>query len=59
MYLILSPSDIYFLTGVRAHDPGEIMVLLGGEKPIVFCDARTSGLFDADRFVIMSSRYNW
>jgi hypothetical protein len=28
MYLILSPSDIYFLTGVHTHDPGEVFILL-------------------------------
>lgn len=26
---------------------------------IVFCDARTSGLFDADRFEIISDREKW
>lgn len=59
MYLILSPSDIYFMTGVHPHDPGEIMILLGAEKSIVFCDARTSGLFDAGQFAIIDSREQW
>lgn len=58
MYLILSPSDIYFLTGIRPHDPGEIMILHGGEKPLVLCDARTSGLFDSEKFQIVV-RENW
>jgi len=28
MHLIISPSDIYYLTWVRPHDPGEILILL-------------------------------
>ena len=52
MHLILSPSDIFYLTGVRSHDVGEIMILLAAAKPIIFCDMRTSGLFDPEHYRI-------
>lgn len=26
-HLIINPSDIYYLTGVRPHDPGEIFII--------------------------------
>lgn len=47
MHLIINPSDISFFTGVHTHDPGEILIVYD-ENMIqsVFCDARTSALFD-------------
>lgn len=59
MDLILSPSDIYYLTGVHSHDPGEIMILLSSEKPTIFCDLRTSGLFSPEKYTIVDSREKW
>ena len=59
MYLVLALSDIYALTGVHAHDPGEILVLLSPEKPTVFCDLRTNGLFDAKKYIVVDNREKW
>ncbi len=59
MHLILSPSDIFYLTGVRSHDVGEIMILLAAAKPIIFCDMRTSGLFDPEHYRIIDDRGQW
>lgn len=77
MHLIINPSDIYFLTGVRSHDSGEILILLNAldstsrssipqnlagmtEKVgIIFCDARTSALFDGQKYQIIDDRKKW
>lgn len=59
MDLILNPSDIYSLTGVRSHDPGEIMILLKRRGWIIFCDPRTSALFDAEKYEIIDDRKAW
>lgn len=66
MYLLVNPSDIYYLTGVHSHDPGEILLLLDKEEKIknkkcgfVFCDSRTSALFDAEKFEIIDQRGEW
>lgn len=59
MHLILNPSDIYSLTGVHSHDPGEIMILLKKQGWIIFCDPRTSGLFDAEKYEIIDDRKAW
>lgn len=58
MYLVLNPADIQYLTGVRPHDPMEMMILLYPYHHRLFCDARTIGLFDADRFTLID-RKNW
>lgn len=58
MQLIINPSDIYYLTWVRPHDPGEILILIGEQK-IIFCDARTSALFDEKKFQIVDKREQW
>jgi hypothetical protein len=49
MNIIINLSDIFYLTGVRSHDRGEIMILLEKKTKtkekkdgIIFCDARTS-----------------
>jgi len=67
MYLCLSPSDIFYLTGVMTHEGGEVMILLQKNKAerikqkegIVLCDPRTSGLFNASQFEIVGSRELW
>lgn len=59
MHLILNPSDIYSLTGVHSHDPGEIMILLKKRGWIIFCDLRTSALFDAEKYEIIDDRKAW
>jgi|GEM_PF-1104768 len=67
MHLITSPSDIYSLTGVRPHDPGEILLVLPDKKEkrkkkkggIILCDPRTSAIFDATRFDIIDQRDEW
>jgi len=82
MHLIINSSDVFYLTGVCSHDPGEILLILGqraksnsscvvdesqhtllrrtGEqKGIIFCDARTSGLFDCNKFQIIDQRGEW
>ncbi len=63
-HLIINPSDIYYLTGVRSHDPGEIMILQDAkdrvqEKKIVFCDLRTSALFDPEKYETINDRKKW
>ena len=66
MHLIINPSDIYYLTQVRSHDPGEIMMLLDKREKIkekrdgiILCDLRTSALFDAEKFQICDQRDQW
>lgn len=66
MHLIINPSDIYFLTGVRSHDPGEILIMLEKKEErkdkregFIFCDARTSALFDARKYEIIDDRKKW
>lgn len=67
MYLILSPADIFYLTGVMIHDVGEVMILMQMQNEkckmqnegIVLCDPRTSGLFDASRFEIIETQEGW
>lgn len=75
MHLITNPSDIYYLTGVRPHDPGEILILLHildstshsqarlagmtDTKGIIFCDARTSAMFDGQKYQIIDDRKKW
>lgn len=63
MYLVIDPSDIYYLTGVRPHDPGEILLLVFPDsekrKNCIFCDPRTAGLFDTERFEIIAERKQW
>jgi Xaa-Pro aminopeptidase len=67
MHLITNPSDIYYLTGVRPHDPGEILLISQIQNTkgkiqnggIVFCDARTSALFDTRKYEIIDDRKKW
>lgn len=74
MNLIINPSDIYYLTWVRFHDPGEILLLLEKKEEkwanliasrkkkkegIIFCDPRTSELFDKEQYDIIDERKNW
>lgn len=64
MHLIINPSDIYYLTSVRSHDPGEILMLQSTEgvrqnSGIIFCDLRTSALFDAEKYTIIDQRAEW
>jgi len=66
MHLVLNPSDIYYLTGVRSHDPGEILMIqdnkaerIHNKEGIIFCDARTSALFDAEKYHIIRERAKW
>lgn len=59
MHLITKPSDIYYLTGVRSHDPGEILILQKNNEGIIFCDARTSALFDREKYEIIDDRKKW
>jgi Xaa-Pro aminopeptidase len=66
MYLIINPSDTYFLTGIRPHDPGEILVLIDKRVKIkeqrggiIFCDTRTSALFDREKYEIIDDRKKW
>lgn len=59
MHLIINPSDIYFLTGVRSHDPGEILILQRNNEGVIFCDARTSALFDSQKYQIIDDRKKW
>lgn len=59
MHLITNPSDIYYLTGVRPHDPGEILILQKNNEGIIFCDARTSVLFDGQKYEIIDDRKKW
>ncbi len=59
MHLIINPSDIYFLTGVRSHDPGEILILQTNNEGVIFCDARTSALFDSQKYQIIDDRKKW
>lgn len=58
MHLIINPSDIYYVTGVRPHDPGEMMVLMTEPRMTVFCDARTSVRFDPSVFNVID-RSEW
>lgn len=59
MHLIINPSDIYFLTGVHSHDPGEILILQTNNEGVIFCDARTSALFDSQKYQIIDDRKKW
>ncbi len=67
MHLIINPSDIYYLTGVRSHDPGEILLIPSMQSSkfkvqsagTIFCDPRTSGLFDAQKYEIIDDRKLW
>lgn len=60
MHLIINSSDIYYLTGVRSHDPGEILIIYGQESiQVVFCDPRTSGLFDSEKYQVCGIRGEW
>lgn len=63
MHLIINPSDIYYLTGVRSHDPGEILVIydIEGENQgnSILCDARTSGAFDGEKYHVVADRKLW
>lgn len=109
-HLIINPSDIYYLTGVRSHDTGEMLVILASdssgtfdskstqnrweeinslsssaasiqsswrsdsissqtlesqnrenlrEKNILFCDPRTSALFDREKYEVVEDRKAW
>ncbi|MBP6921296.1 M24 family metallopeptidase [Candidatus Gracilibacteria bacterium] len=77
MHLIINPSDIYYLTSIHSHDPGEILILLNvldstsrssipqnlagmtDKVGIIFCDARTSALFDREKYEIIDDRKKW
>ena len=66
MHLITNPSDIYYLTGVRPHDSGELLILLEKKEErkdkregFIFCDARTSALFDREKYQIIDDRKKW
>lgn len=59
MHLITNPSDIYYLTGVRPHDPGEILILQKENEGTIFCDARTSALFEGQKYEIIDDRKKW
>jgi Xaa-Pro aminopeptidase len=67
MDLITNPSDIYYLTWVRPHDPGEILLVLPDKKEkrkkkkegIILCDPRTNALFDKAQFEIIDQRGEW
>jgi Xaa-Pro aminopeptidase len=44
------------------HDPGEILIIPSvkeGKAGVVFCDMRTSGLFDARKYDIIDERKEW
>ncbi len=63
MHLITNPSDIYYLTWIRPHDPGEILIIYSvsdsQHRYLIFCDARTSGCFDAEKYEIIADRKMW
>lgn len=59
MHLITNPSDIYYLTGVRPHDPWEILILQKENGGTIFCDARTSALFNGQNYQIIDDRKKW
>ncbi|MCB9806415.1 hypothetical protein H6768_00615 [Candidatus Peribacteria bacterium] len=60
MHLIINPSDIYYLTGVRPHDPGEILIISDIDAiRVVFCDLRTSALFDKKQYHVCDVRGKW
>jgi Xaa-Pro aminopeptidase len=60
MHLIINPSDIYYLTWVRSHDPGEILIIYDkNDKSTVLCDLRTSALFDTEKYQICDQRSEW
>jgi len=60
MHLIINPSDIYYLTGVRSHDPGEILIIWDKNSiQAVFCDPRTSSLFYANQYQVCDVRGEW
>lgn len=60
MHLIINPSDIYYLTWVRSHDPGEILIIYNQEGiQVVFCDSRTSALFDSEKYQVCDVRGEW
>lgn len=63
MHLITNPSDIYYLTWIRPHDPGEILIIYSvsdsQHRNLIFCDARTSGCFDAEKYEIIADRKMW
>jgi len=59
MHLIINPSDIYYLTGVRPHDPGEMFILQKENEGVIFCDARTSALFNSQKYEIIDDRKKW
>jgi len=64
MHLITNPSDIYFLTGVRPHDPGEILIIRDTRskklrKDRVLCDPRTGDCFEKGKFEIIADRSQW
>lgn len=53
LFLIIDPSDIFYLMKIRSHDVGEFFLILEDTKETdkiwsiktVFCDPRTSGYF--------------
>lgn len=65
MYLILAPADIYYLTWVTLYEGGEVLILVDStqytaqNEETIFCDSRTSGLFDSTRFTIVEDREEW
>lgn len=59
MEIIINPSDIYYLTQVRPHEIGEMLVVLDQEVTYILCDQRTSGLFDEKNYSIISDRAQW
>lgn len=45
---------------MRSHDLGEILILYDQENiQIVFCDPRTSGLFDSEKYQVCCVRGEW
>jgi len=60
MHLIINPTDIYYLTWVRSHDPGEILIIYDeNNQSTILCDLRTSALFDRENYQICDQRSEW
>ncbi|MBP7773678.1 M24 family metallopeptidase [Candidatus Gracilibacteria bacterium] len=60
MHLIINPTDIYYLTGVRSHDPGEILIIYDeNNQSTILCDLRTSALFGRENYQICDQRSEW
>ena len=61
MHLIINISDIQYITGMKlcASEAGYVAIVYDPKRPVILCDIRMSGIFDANKFDVVDTKEGW